>query len=100
MANYEGYCVKCREKREFDGQEVELANGRRGRPGSVPHVWNENEPYLGQEDGLPGHGGRAHTTRWQHSLGTGDRAGRELVRGAGGLATVNPLAVSVEGVDT
>ena len=29
MANYEGYCVKCREKREFDGQEVELANGRR-----------------------------------------------------------------------
>ena len=29
MANFEGYCVKCREKREFDGQEVELANGRR-----------------------------------------------------------------------
>ena len=28
MANYEGYCVKCREKREFDGQEVELANGQ------------------------------------------------------------------------
>ena len=33
MANYEGYCVKCREKREFDGQEVELANGRRAAQG-------------------------------------------------------------------
>ena len=29
MADYEGYCVKCREKRTFDGHEVDLANGRR-----------------------------------------------------------------------
>ena len=28
MATYEGYCVKCKEKRQFDGQEVTLANGR------------------------------------------------------------------------
>ena len=35
MANYEGYCVKCREKREFDGQEVELANGRRAAHDSL-----------------------------------------------------------------
>src|SRR5947208_2221494 len=33
MANYEGYCVKCREKREFEGNEVELADGLRRRLG-------------------------------------------------------------------
>ena len=36
MAEYEGYCVKCREKRKFDGQEVELANGRRAAQGTCP----------------------------------------------------------------
>ena len=36
MATYEGYCVKCREKREFEGQEVELANGRRAAQGTCP----------------------------------------------------------------
>jgi hypothetical protein len=36
MAEYEGYCVKCREKRTFDGQEVELANGRRAAQGQCP----------------------------------------------------------------
>ena len=24
MASYEGYCVKCREKRQFEGEEVEI----------------------------------------------------------------------------
>jgi hypothetical protein len=28
MANYEGYCVKCREKREFDGQDTPASGGR------------------------------------------------------------------------
>jgi hypothetical protein len=36
MASYEGYCVKCREKRQFDGEEVEMANGRRSAKGKCP----------------------------------------------------------------
>jgi len=36
MATYEGYCVKCREKREFDGEIVEMANGRRSAKGKCP----------------------------------------------------------------
>jgi ligand-binding sensor protein len=36
MATQEGYCVKCREKRQFEGQEVELANGRRAAQGPCP----------------------------------------------------------------
>jgi hypothetical protein len=33
MATYEGYCVKCREKRSFEGTERETANGRRAAEG-------------------------------------------------------------------
>lgn len=36
MANYEGYCVKCKTKREFDGQEVTLTNGRPAAQGTCP----------------------------------------------------------------
>ena len=36
MAQYEAYCVKCREKRQFEGQEVTLANGRRAAQGTCP----------------------------------------------------------------
>jgi hypothetical protein len=36
VATQEGYCVKCREKRQFEGQEVELANGRRAAQGTCP----------------------------------------------------------------
>jgi hypothetical protein len=36
MANYEGYCVKCKEKRQFEGQEVTLANGRPAAQGLCP----------------------------------------------------------------
>ena len=36
MATYEGYCVKCREKRDFEGEEVEMANGRRAAQGPCP----------------------------------------------------------------
>ncbi len=36
MATYEGYCVKCKEKRQFDGQEVTLANGRPAAQGTCP----------------------------------------------------------------
>ena len=36
MAQYEAYCVKCREKREFEGEEVTLKNGRRAAQGQCP----------------------------------------------------------------
>src|SRR5205823_7714437 len=36
MAQFNGYCVKCREKRDFEGEEVEMANGRRAAQGPCP----------------------------------------------------------------
>ena len=36
MATYEGYCVKCREKREFEGEETTLKNGRKAARGTCP----------------------------------------------------------------
>jgi Domain of unknown function (DUF5679) len=33
---YEAYCVKCKEKREFDGEEVTMKNGRRAAKGMCP----------------------------------------------------------------
>ncbi|MDQ1375203.1 MAG: hypothetical protein QOJ09_2541 [Actinomycetota bacterium] len=36
MATYNGYCVKCREKRDFEGEEVQTANGRRAAQGICP----------------------------------------------------------------
>jgi hypothetical protein len=59
MANYEGYCVKCREKREFDGHEVELANGRRAAQGTCPGLRHQDEPDPGQSQGLSRHAGPA-----------------------------------------
>ncbi len=49
MANYEGYCVKCREKREFEGTEVELANGRRAAQGTCPECGTKINRMLGKE---------------------------------------------------
>ena len=34
VAMYEAYCVKCRAKREFEGTEVELKNGRKAAKGA------------------------------------------------------------------
>jgi hypothetical protein len=48
MATYEGYCVKCREKREFEGQEVELANGRRAAQGTCPVCGTKMNRMLGK----------------------------------------------------
>ncbi len=48
MASYEGYCVKCREKREFDGQEVELKNGRRAAQGACPICGTKMNRILGK----------------------------------------------------
>ncbi|MGI8907901.1 MAG: DUF5679 domain-containing protein [Candidatus Sumerlaeaceae bacterium] len=36
MAMYEGYCVKCRAKREFDGEIRELDNGKKAAQGKCP----------------------------------------------------------------
>lgn len=37
MATYNGYCVKCRDKRDFDGQEVEMGKtGRKAAQGTCP----------------------------------------------------------------
>ena len=34
MAEYNGYCVKCREKRDFEGTVEETASGRRMAKGT------------------------------------------------------------------
>jgi len=36
VAKYEAYCVKCRAKREFEGTEVTLKNGRKAAQGTCP----------------------------------------------------------------
>jgi len=33
---YEGYCMKCRTKRQFEGQIVTLKNGRPAAQGACP----------------------------------------------------------------
>jgi Zn finger protein HypA/HybF involved in hydrogenase expression len=36
VAQYEAYCMKCRQKRTFEGQVVELKNGRPAAQGTCP----------------------------------------------------------------
>lgn len=48
MADYEGYCVKCREKRQFEGTEVDLANGRRAAQGTCPICGTKMNRMLGK----------------------------------------------------
>lgn len=48
MASYEGYCVKCRTKRTFDGQVVVLKNGRKAAQGSCPHCGTKMNRILGK----------------------------------------------------
>jgi Domain of unknown function (DUF5679) len=36
VAQYEGYCMKCREKRTFEGEIVTLKNGRPAAQGACP----------------------------------------------------------------
>ena len=36
VAQYEAYCVKCKAKRQFEGEEVTLKNGRRAAKGKCP----------------------------------------------------------------
>jgi Cu2+-exporting ATPase len=44
-----GYCVRCREKREFEGTRVELANGRRAAKGSCPTCGTKMSRILGKQ---------------------------------------------------
>jgi len=48
MSSYEGYCVKCREKRQFEGEVVELANGRRASQGTCPTCGTKMNRILGK----------------------------------------------------
>jgi predicted nucleic acid-binding Zn ribbon protein len=50
MAEYEGYCVKCREKRKFDGEVKEMANGRRAAQGTCPQCGTKMNRMLGKAD--------------------------------------------------
>lgn len=49
VAEYEGYCVKCREKRKFDGQVVELKNGRKAAQGLCPVCGTKMNRILGKD---------------------------------------------------
>jgi Domain of unknown function (DUF5679) len=49
MAAYEGYCVKCKEKRTFEGQEVTLANGRPAAQGTCPVCGTKMNRMLGSK---------------------------------------------------
>ena len=48
MANYKGFCVKCKEKRDFEGEEVELANGGRAAQGTCPQCGTKMHRMLGK----------------------------------------------------
>jgi len=48
VAQYEGYCVKCREKRTFEGQVVELKNGRKAAQGACPVCSTKMNRILGK----------------------------------------------------
>ena len=45
----EGYCMKCREKREFEGQVVTLKNGRPAAQGTCPVCGTKLTKILGMD---------------------------------------------------
>jgi hypothetical protein len=49
VAEYEGYCVKCREKRKFDGTVKEMANGRKAAQGTCPVCGTKMNRMLGKD---------------------------------------------------
>jgi hypothetical protein len=36
LATYEAYCVKCKAKREFEGEETTMKNGMKAAKGKCP----------------------------------------------------------------
>lgn len=47
---YNGYCVKCREKRDFSGAIEETASGRRMAKGTCPVCGTKMNRILGKND--------------------------------------------------
>jgi transcription initiation factor IIE alpha subunit len=45
--SYNGYCVKCKEKRDFDGEAIET-NGRRMAKGTCPVCGTKMNRMLGK----------------------------------------------------
>ncbi len=45
---YEGYCVKCKAKREFDGEVTTTDNGRRMAKGTCPVCGTKMNRILGK----------------------------------------------------
>ena len=50
MAQYEAYCVKCKAKREFEGEKVTLKNGRSAAKGKCPVCGTTVMRILGKND--------------------------------------------------
>jgi Domain of unknown function (DUF5679) len=50
VAMYEGYCVKDREKVQFEGTVVELKNGRKAAQGTCPKCGTKVMRILGKSD--------------------------------------------------
>ena len=50
VAMYEGYCVKDREKVQFEGTVVELKNGRKAAQGTCPKCGTKVMRILGKAD--------------------------------------------------
>lgn len=50
MAMFEGYCVKDREKVQFEGTVVELKNGRKAAQGICPKCGTKVMRILGKSD--------------------------------------------------
>jgi hypothetical protein len=46
--NYEGYCVKCKEKREFEGEVTVSDSGRRMAKGECPVCGTKMNRILGK----------------------------------------------------
>jgi hypothetical protein len=47
---YSGYCVKCRDKRDFEGTAAETASGRRMAKGTCPTCGTKMNRILGKND--------------------------------------------------
>lgn len=50
MAEYEAYCVKCREKTKFEGEIVTFKNGRKAAQGKCPKCGTKVTRILGKAD--------------------------------------------------
>ncbi len=49
---YNGYCVKCKEKRDFEGTVEVSKTGMNMAKGKCPGLWHNRQPDPGQGQGL------------------------------------------------